>query len=107
MSLKDLILNRIKSISDPELLRELDAWIRQAEERKHEKVNEHGGTYYAEGTAKKKGETTPQKKGEPDSKTNSAVDYLEKIAKNGGVKGIVNPVEWQKKERQDRTLTLS
>jgi hypothetical protein len=107
MSLKEQILNKIKSISDPKLLRELDAWIRQAEERIHEQVDEPGGTYHTERTVKKRGETTSQKKGKPDNNINSAIDYLEKIAKKGGVKGIVNPVEWQKKERQDRSLTIT
>jgi hypothetical protein len=107
MSLKNQILNKIKSISDPNLLRELDVWIRQAEVRKYKQVNEPGGTYHTEGTVKKRDKTASQKKGKPDNKSNSAIDYLEKIANKGGVKGIVNPVEWQRKERQDRTLTIS
>lgn len=102
MSLKDQILNRIKSISDPKLLHELDAWIRQAEERNQKKVNETEENYHTESTVKNRGE-----KGKTSRKLISGVDYLAKIAEQGGVKGIDDPVEWQKKERQDRTLTIS
>jgi hypothetical protein len=107
MSLKEQILNKIKSISDPKLLRELDAWIRQAEERKYKQVNEPDGTYHIEETVKNRGKSASPKKGKPDNKSNSAIEYLEKIAQKGGVKSIDDPVEWQKKERRDRTLTIS
>ena len=102
MTLKEQILNKIKSISDQELLRELDALINQAEKIKQEQVNEPDETYRTEGTVKNRG-----KKGKPPPRAESAIDYLEKIAAKGGVEGIKNPVEWQKKERQDRTLTSS
>lgn len=102
MSLKEQILNKIKSISDPKLLRELDAWIRQAEEIKQEQVNEPAGACRTRGDVKNRG-----KKNKPGPQMKSAIDYLEKIAAKGGVKGIENPVEWQKNERRDRTLTIS
>lgn len=42
---------------------------------------------------------------EPVSETESdALEWLEKIARQGGVKGIEDPVDWQKKERRDRML---
>lgn len=100
MSLKEQILNKIKSINDPKLLRELDARIRQAEEEKSGQVNEPSGRYPTEGTVRNQ-----DKKDKPDRKLRSAIDYLEKIAGKGGVEGIEDPVEWQKKERRDRTLT--
>lgn len=102
MSIKKQILNKIKSINDSALLRELDAWIREAEEKKKEQMNEPSETFQTECTAKKLDE-----KSNPDPKLKSTIDYLEKIAEKGGVEGIENPVEWQKKERRDRTLTLS
>jgi len=102
MSLKEQILNKIKAISDPELLQELDALINQAEKRRQEQVNEPDKTYHTEKTEKSQGI-----KGKPAKRDKSAIDYLEKIAAKGGVEGIKNPVEWQKKERRDRTLTIS
>jgi hypothetical protein len=102
MSLKEQILNKIKAISDPELLSELNELINQAEKRKQEQVNEPDETYRTKGSLKSQG-----KKGKDAPRTESAIDYLEKIAEKGGVDAIKNPVEWQKKERRDRTLTIS
>jgi len=47
MSLKQRILNRIKSINDPEVLCELDEWIseREREAEKTGTVNESGKSY--------------------------------------------------------------
>lgn len=101
MSLKEQILNKIKAINDPALLRELDALINQAEKRKQEQVNEPDETYRTERTVKSRG-----KKGKPVTRMESAIDYLEKIAEEGGVEAIKNPVKWQKKERRDRSISL-
>lgn len=35
-----------------------------------------------------------------------ALDWLKEIADRGGVKGIEDPVSWQKKERRDRSLPM-
>jgi hypothetical protein len=32
------------------------------------------------------------------------VDWLEKIAKNGGIKSISNPTDWQREIRKDKVL---
>ncbi|MEX0778232.1 MAG: hypothetical protein WD491_01160 [Balneolales bacterium] len=37
----------------------------------------------------------------------TALGWLQKIAEKGGVDGIDDPVEWQKKERRDRSLPLN
>lgn len=102
MSIKKQILNKIKSINDLALLRELDEWIREAEVKKKEQMNEPSESFQTERIAKKS-----DKNSNPHPKLRSRIDYLEKIAEKGGVEGIENPVEWQKKERRDRTLTLS
>jgi hypothetical protein len=44
-----------------------------------------------------------RKKGSKDF-TISPIDYLEALAKIGGVSAIENPVEWQYNSRQDRVL---
>jgi|AntRauTorcE11898_2_1112593.scaffolds.fasta_scaffold86195_1 hypothetical protein len=100
MNLKQQILNKIKSITDPDLLRELDEWInnREIEADQTGTVNESGEPYQA---------LPSQKKGEEKSAPDSAIDWLEKIAEKGGVDGIENPVDWQKKQRRDRTLITS
>ncbi len=102
MSLKDQILNKIKSINDPGLLRELYEWLRNAEKNKTDQINEPAETYRIGDTVKNQ-----EKNVKSGHKLKSPIDYLDKIAEKGGVEGIENPVEWQKKERRDRTLTIS
>jgi len=110
MSLKQQILNKIKSINDPEVLRELDEWIseREREAEKTGTVNESGKSYKSLPSKKrsKAGERSIDKSKEINA-TGSAIDCLEKIAASGGVKEIEDPVDWQRKERCDRTLTTS
>lgn len=100
MILKKQILNKIKSINDPEVLRKLDEWInkREKEVEKSGTVNESGESYQV---------LPSPKKGKKKKTAGSAIDWLEKIAEKGGVDGIKNPVEWQKKGRRDRTPTAS
>lgn len=100
MSIKKQILNKIKSINDPDLLRELDEWIKKREMEADQTgtVNETSAPYQSLSSQKKERE-----KSTPDT----AIDWLEKIAEEGGVDGIKNPVDWQKKERRDRTLITS
>jgi TPR repeat protein len=100
MPIKKQILNKIKSINDPEILRELDEWINNREKGvgKAGTVNESGEPYQA---------LAVQKKIRIKNDPKSAINWLEKIAEKGGVQGIENPVDWQKKERRDRTLITS
>lgn len=110
MSLKQRILNRIKSINDPEVLRELDEWFseREREAEKTGAVNESGDTYRPLSSKKRsKAEEKSITGSKKDNATGSAIDCLEKIAVSGGVKEIEDPVDWQKKERRDRNLTIS
>jgi hypothetical protein len=100
MSLKDQILNRINAISDPELLRKVDELINEVIAKKEGQVNEPTESYNTKERLKNR-----PKKNIPDRNQETAITYLEKIAEKGGVEGIENPVEWQKKERHDRTLT--
>lgn len=47
-------------------------------------------------------QTKPKKKKE--SEPLSAIDYLVQLAEAGGVSSIENPIEWQRNNRQERTL---
>lgn len=96
MSLKQEMLQKIKSISDPKLLRELDVWIDEAAEKKQMEINEP-----VESNSTKKHISRSENR---DTDSDSAVDYLEKIAESGGVKNIVDQVKWQRQERDDRSL---
>ncbi|TVP97869.1 MAG: hypothetical protein EA359_19050, partial [Balneolaceae bacterium] len=76
MSIKKRILNKIKSINDPEVLHELEEWInnREKESGKAETVNESGEWYQA---------LAVQKKGRKKNDPKSAINWLEKIAEKG------------------------
>lgn len=106
MTLKDKILNKVKSISDEKVLHELDEWNRKMEKKRQEQINEPTGQYRSKNALKNRDIARSTKKEKPQHRPESAIDYLEKIAKKGGVDGIEDPVEWQKKERQDRSLKV-
>ena len=48
-------------------------------------------------------QTKPDKK-KKENEPLSAIDYLVQLAEAGGVSSIENPVEWQRNNRQERTL---
>ena len=48
-------------------------------------------------------QTKPNKK-KKESEPLSAIDYLVQLAEAGGVSSIENPIEWQRNNRQERTL---
>lgn len=98
MSLKQNILNKIKSIEDVKLLHKLEQWLEKMDNKKSAGVKEESKTYTAKPVSSKK-----QNESEI---ANDALQWLKKIADNGGVTGIDDPVEWQKKERRDRSLPI-
>ena len=48
--------------------------------------------------------STPKAEKMPNSDAKSAIDWLEELAKIGGVSSIEDPVEWQRSIREDRKL---
>lgn len=98
MTRKQNILNKIKSIDDPEILRKLEQWVDEACNIKSDMAKEEGKTYATKSTASKQ----KDKQGN----ANASLKWLQKIADEGGVSAIENPVEWQKKERRDRSLPI-
>ena len=52
MTLKDKILNKVKSISDEKVLHELDEWIRKMEKKRQEQINEPTGQYRSKNALK-------------------------------------------------------
>ena len=125
MNIKKRLLKRISSLEDNHILQRLEQWLQFLE--KHEEVREKQGIYsttsdtdQAEITiqvfdnekmdrlvnlAEKLGLTYQIRSYQslPKSKA-EAISWLEKIADEGGVKEIENPVDWQRKERRDRSL---
>jgi len=90
---KQNIINKIKSISDSGLLEKLEKWLDEVLGGESEGVEEEREPYDAKPAAATKQE----------HETN-ALKWLQKIAEQGGVSAIKDPVEWQKKERRDRSL---
>lgn len=103
MSLKEHILNKIKSINDRKLLYELDDLIKQAEGKEPEHANEPTENYLTEKDRRKKAVLKKERSGH---NPNVAVKWLEKIAASKTLDQMEDPVEWQKKERRDRRLSL-
>jgi hypothetical protein len=51
-------------------------------------------------------EQASQKDQEKPGTSEEALKWLKKIANSGGLTRIEDPVEWQKKERRDRSLPM-
>ncbi|MCH2450234.1 MAG: hypothetical protein MK198_08810 [Gracilimonas sp.] len=92
MSRKERILNKIRSIEDSEVLQKLEQWVDKV---CNTGVKEQGETYLEKSASAKK-----------QSDSGNALKWLHKIAEQGGVSAIEDPVEWQKKERRDRSLPI-
>jgi|GEM_PF-1454010 len=104
MSLKEYLLDKIKSISDPKLLHELNLLIKLGEAERPKEANEPNKVYMS---TKNRVQTALQKKGKSNHNSEAAIDWLEKVAAISSLDHIDDPVEWQTKERRDRTLITS
>jgi len=83
---KQRILNKIKPIKDSETLQKLEDWL---DDIYASRVQEESKAYLEKsGSAKKQ------------SGSGNALKWLHKIAEQGGVSAIEDPVEWQKKNEE-------
>jgi len=88
-------LDKIKSINDSGILDRLEKWLDEVLGGEPEGVQEEREPYDAKPAAATKQEHEA-----------NALKWLQKIAEQGGVSAIKDPVEWQKKERRDRSLPI-
>jgi len=95
MSKKQSILDKIKPINDSGLLEKLEKWLDEALGGELAGVQEERETYDAKSAAAIKQEHE-----------DNALKWLQKIAEQGRVSAIKDPVEWQKKERRDRSIPI-
>lgn len=125
MNIKNRLLKKISSLEDDHILQKMEQYLQFLE--KHGGVQEQRGIYNTRSDtdqseltiqvadrekmnrlvnlAEKLGLKYQIKTYQSHTKSKGgAIRWLAEIANQGGVKGIKNPVEWQQKERRDRSL---